>query len=67
MSFFLSQLNSKAELELKEENEDDYAMNSECYLEVSVVTDDCTSLCMLYVADKKMKFQIAALTRFLTL
>ncbi|XP_058492549.1 pescadillo [Solea solea] len=26
-------LDSKAELELKEENEDDYAMNSECYIE----------------------------------
>ena len=31
---FLLQLDSKAELELKGEDEDDYAMNSESYLEV---------------------------------
>ena len=34
MSSLFLQLDSKAESELKEENEEDYAMNSECYLEV---------------------------------
>ena len=36
MSSHLLQLDSKTESELKEENEEDYAMNSECYLEVSI-------------------------------
>lgn len=31
------QLDSKAELKLKEDNEDDYALNSECYLEVRII------------------------------
>lgn len=34
MSSLLLQLDVKAESELKEENDDDYAMNSESYLEV---------------------------------
>lgn len=34
MSSFLLQLDSKAASELKEEDEEDFAMNSECYLEV---------------------------------
>lgn len=34
MSSLLLQLDSKAESELKDQDEDDYAMNSESYLEV---------------------------------
>lgn len=34
MSSLLLQLDSKTESELKEEDEEDYAMNSESYLEV---------------------------------
>lgn len=34
MLSFLLQLDAKAESELKEENDEDYAMNSESYLEV---------------------------------
>lgn len=34
ISLLLLQLDSKSEAELKEEDEEDYAMNSESYLEV---------------------------------
>lgn len=37
MSSLLLQLDSKAETELKEEDEADYAMNSESYLEVKLI------------------------------
>lgn len=38
-SFFFLQLDTKAESELKAEDDEDYAMNSESYLEVRFFTD----------------------------
>lgn len=40
MMFSFLQLDSQSELELKEENEDDYAMSSECSVEVSLLNHE---------------------------
>lgn len=47
ISLLLLQLDSKSETELKEEDEEDYAMNSESYLEVRFFSLEAFQMIML--------------------